>query len=251
MMQQTPTPLSTALLNAWATIHGEYWFLWTLHWRAKGAGYYGDHLLYQRLYEARQPEIDRVAEVIAAVGGAHLLNPTKAMQAATPFIESIESLQVPDAHKALIAAQTVIAALQEADNVAKNSPYSMAVNNALAGISDSHLESVYLLQQRINGKVVKPSEKPNPYKPYGEPEFVPPAGMLDIGEPDEEAASIFAMRENSRRNKAQRAPQILETLSGALGLLPGGAGGLNVAKSLGLGVLAGGLLLELSKKNRR
>jgi DNA-binding ferritin-like protein len=243
-------PLPTALLNAWAAIHGEYWFLWTLHWRAKGAGYYGDHLLYQRLYEARQPEIDRVAEVIAAIGGAHLLNPTKAMQAATPFIESIEALDVSDAQKALIAAQTVMAALREADNAAKGSPYAMAVNNALAGISDSHLESVYLLQQRINGRVVQPSEKPNAYKPYGEPEFVPPAGMLDIGEPDEEAASIFAMRENSRRNRAHRAPQILETLSGALGMLPS-AGGLSVAKSLGLGVLAGGMLLELSKKNRR
>jgi DNA-binding ferritin-like protein len=244
-MQNTPLPV--ALLNAWAAIHGEYWFLWTLHWRAKGAGYYGDHLLYQRLYEARQPEIDRIAEVIAAIGGTHLLNPAQAMQAATPFIESIEALEVSDAQKALIAAQTVMAALREADNAAKESPYAMAVNNALAGISDSHLASVYLLQQRLNAQVSPPPEKPNAYKPYGEPEFIPPAGMLDIGEPDEEAASIFSMRENNRRNKAQRTPQILETLSGALGMLPN-AGGLNVAKSLGFGVLTAGILLGLSGK---
>jgi len=161
------TPLSTALLNAWAAIHGEYWLLWTLHWRAKGTGAYSDHLLFQRLYEARRPEIDRVAEVIAAVGGAHLLNPTQAMKAATPFIESIEALETPDTQKALVAAHTVMAALQEADQSAKNSPYAMAVNNALAGISDSHLEAVYLIQQRINGRVVEPSPKPNAYKPYG------------------------------------------------------------------------------------
>lgn len=244
-------PLSIALLNAWAAIHGEYWLFCTLRWRAKGAGYYSDSTLYDRIASARQPEINKLAEMIAAIGGSNLLNPVKAMQAATPFVESIEALNMNDPQKGLIATQTAMSALKEANNIAKTNPYSIAVQNALSQVSDAHLESVYLLQQRINGKVSPPPTKPNAYKPYGEVEFVPPAGMLDIGEPDEEAASIFTMRQNSRENKAQRAPQILETLSGALSMLPSGAGGLNVAKSLGLGVLAGGMLLELSKKNRR
>jgi len=245
-MQQIP-PLPLALLNAWAALHGEHWMMWTLHWRAKGSAQYGDHLLYQRLYEARTPELDRMAEVIAAVGGASLLDPGRAMAAAQPFLASIDALQVPDAHKGLVATQTVMLALQEANNVAQGTPYEMAVNNALAGFSDSHLEAVYLLQQRLNGKVIPPPQGQNPYTPYtnmGELEFVPEPHQLDLGEPDEEAASIFAMRRNSRRAKQQHLPQILDQFGTVLGLLPAAATG-GVTKSMGIGVVIGGIIYTL------
>ena len=232
-------PLHLALLNAWAAIHGEYWLLWTLHWRAKGAGFYSDHLMFQRLYESRRAEIDRVAEVIAGIGGARLLDPTKAMQAATPFIQSIDALQIPDAHKGLIGAQTVLIALNTANTAAKGSPYEMAVNNALAGISDNHLEAVYLLQQRMQGRVVPPPEKTADYAPYSkEAEFVPPAGMLDIGEPDEEAASIFR---TAPPHQSREGAEIIGALHGALGLLPG-TGSPGILRSVAVGGAIGGLI---------
>jgi DNA-binding ferritin-like protein len=238
-------PLPLALLNAWAALHGEHWLLWTLHWRAKGANQYGDHLLYQRLYEARSPELDRMAEVIAAVGGADLLNPARAMAAAQPFIAAIDSLDAPDAHKALVAVQTVMLSLREADAAAQGTPYAMGVNNALAGFSDSHLEAVYLLQQRLNGRVTQPAAAPSPYTPYSNMEYVPEPQMMDIGEPDEDAASIFAShRRNSRRNKQSQLPQIVDQFGSLLGFLPGLQTG-GVTRSLSVGVIIGGIIYSL------
>lgn len=163
------TPLTRALLNAWAALHGEYWLLWTLHWRSKGGDYYGDHLLYQRLYEARQPELDRMAEVIAAVGGSGALDPVKGLDAAKPLVAQVEALNKPDAAKAIVAAQTVMRAVDAAAQAAQGTPYKLAVENATGGIADSHLESVYLLQQRLSGAPVPLPRGPSTYRPYGMP----------------------------------------------------------------------------------
>jgi DNA-binding ferritin-like protein len=163
------TPLTRALLNAWAALHGEYWLLWTLHWRSKGGDYYGDHLLYQRLYEARQPELDRMAEVIAAVGGASALDPVKGLDAAKPLVAQVEALNKPDAAKAIVAAQTVMRAMDAAAQAAQGTPYRLAVENATGGIADSHLEAVYLLQQRLAGGPMPPPRGPSTYRPYGMP----------------------------------------------------------------------------------
>jgi hypothetical protein len=64
---------------------------WTLHWQAQGVGYYGDHLLYQRLYQARVKEIDRVAETIAAVYGADKLGALTAWEAAQRVLTNVST----------------------------------------------------------------------------------------------------------------------------------------------------------------
>ena len=238
-IQQIP-PLPLALLNAWAALHGEHWFFWTLHWRAKGSPQYADHLLYQRLYEARTPEIDRLAEVIAAIGGSSLLDPARALAASQPFVMSLDKLKVPDAHKALVAAQTVMLAFQEADTAAKGSPYQMAVNNALAGFADSHLEAVYLLQQRLNGRVMPMPATRSPYTPYNETTHALQSAAT-LGNPDENDASLFSMRQNSRAAKQNAVPQIMDQFGSLLGLVPG----LAMGKSIGIGMALGGALYAL------
>tara|TARA_R110000751_G_scaffold18714_2_gene56859 strand:- start:1445 stop:2188 length:744 start_codon:yes stop_codon:yes gene_type:complete len=163
-----PSPLTRALLNAWAALHGEYWLLWTLHWRARGSDYYGDHLLYQRLYEARATELDRIAELTAAVGGAGVLDPVVGLEAAKGLVAQVDALKQEDAKKAVVAAQTVMSTMQAASNAAKGTPYGLAVDNAVGGIADAHLEAIYLLQQRLAGGPIAPPRGPNRYRPFGD-----------------------------------------------------------------------------------
>ena len=252
-------PLILALLNAWAGIHGEYWLLWTFHWRSKGSAYYGDHLLYQRLYTARQLEIDRMAEVIAAVGGAALLDPTKAIDAAKPFIESIENLPAADAQKALVSVQSVLRLLNMANEAAKGTSYELAVNNALAGFSDSHLEAVYLLQQRASGETVplSPSQAPAGYRTYGSAidiSDVPPPGMVDMGEPDEDSASIYAPKKKAllppKRVRQNKIEDTINSLGDVLAWIPGGEG-LRTAGAITKGLTVGAALFALLSLIRR
>jgi CheY-like chemotaxis protein len=75
-----------AFLTAWDALRAAHHVLWTLHWQAEGTPSYGDHLLYKRLYKARVEEIDRVAELIAALFGASALDAVASWDRATPFI---------------------------------------------------------------------------------------------------------------------------------------------------------------------
>lgn len=142
--------LLVGLLNVWSALHGEYWLFWTLHWQSKGPNAYGDHLLYQRLYEARVGEIDRVAEIISAVGGSSLLHPEQGMQAAHRFVGGIMADPRSNVERGLYAVGAVRYALSEANREAEGTPFALEINNALAGIADKHLEAEYLLKQRAD-----------------------------------------------------------------------------------------------------
>jgi hypothetical protein len=142
--------LLVGLLNVWSALHGEYWLFWTLHWQSKGANAYGDHLLYQRLYEARTAEIDRVAEIISAVGGSALLQPEQGLQAAHRFVAGIMADPRSNVDRGLYAVQAVRYVLNGANAAAEGTPFALEINNALAGIADKQLEAEYLLKQRAD-----------------------------------------------------------------------------------------------------
>lgn len=142
--------LLVGLLNVWSALHGEYWLFWTLHWQSKGPNAYGDHLLYQRLYEARVGEIDRVAEIISAVGGSSLLHPEQGMQAAHRFVSGVMADPRSNVERGLYAVGAVRYALAEANRAAEGTPFALEINNALAGFADKHLEAEYLLKQRAD-----------------------------------------------------------------------------------------------------
>jgi DNA-binding ferritin-like protein len=143
-MPASPDALLVSLLDLWAALRGAHHVLWTLHWQARGAPYYGDHLLYQRLYEARVKEIDRVAETIAALYGADKLAAVAAWDAAGRVITA--SASAPD--PGIRAVENILRATESTNRAIGRHPYGVAVNNVIAGIADSALEALYLLQQR-------------------------------------------------------------------------------------------------------
>lgn len=143
-MPAAPDALLVSLLDLWASLRSAHHVYWTLHWQAKGAPYYGDHLLYQRLYEARVKEIDRVAEAVAALYGADKLAAVPAWSAAGAVIAATMAASNPG----IRAAEGILATANRANAAIGQHPYGVAVNNVIAGISDSALEALYLLQQR-------------------------------------------------------------------------------------------------------
>ena len=52
-----------------AALRAQYLMYQTSHWQSKGPAYYGNHLLFQRLYESVQEEIDAVAEKLVGYSG--------------------------------------------------------------------------------------------------------------------------------------------------------------------------------------
>jgi DNA-binding ferritin-like protein len=128
----------------------------THHWVCKGSPSYGDHLLFQRLYEGIQDEIDGLGEKVVGLGSVDnvdmpllvqqvgkwtslLAQPTSTIQ--SPGELARKSLEVEMLF--LKFADMTAMMLKEAGILTRG------LDNLLAGLQDSHESHVFLLKQRI------------------------------------------------------------------------------------------------------
>jgi DNA-binding ferritin-like protein len=135
-----------ALLDLWACLRASHHVYWTLHWQSKGNQFYGDHLLFERLYSARIEEIDGLAEVIAGHYGADKLNPVTAWAAASKKIDMATKMT-----NAIGIAQMVLKSAEAANKLVDGAdcPYPGGLQNFIQGISTTHIGDLYLLKQRF------------------------------------------------------------------------------------------------------
>lgn len=141
-------PLVNALVAVHVALEVEQMLFHAYHWRSKGQDYYGDHLLYQRLYQDRALEIDRIGEVLVALGGTDSVLPNITVVGMQDLIGRVEATKGPDAVKGLALVNETLRRINSANDLVGKDAYALSVNNVLAGFADKHLEALYLLKQR-------------------------------------------------------------------------------------------------------
>lgn len=142
-----------AMLRAINTLNHSF------HWKASGDSFYGDHLLFQRIYEGVLPDIDALGEKAIGFGDGQLSNPLKLIQAEKAFLTSV-----------LTNDSIVNGAKNDADRMFRRAGYAESlfietteafmkdleskglltkgIDNLLAGVLDTHEGYLYLLKQR-------------------------------------------------------------------------------------------------------
>lgn len=132
-----------AMLNLWAKLRMAHHLYWTLHWQAKGSSFYGDHSLFQGLYQARIEEIDNLAELIAAHYGSSQLDPVRSWAMAQECIMGAVGAPSP-----VSIAEMVLEAVEEANEACMECAYPAGTTNLIADIGTNHLKALYMLKQR-------------------------------------------------------------------------------------------------------
>lgn len=130
------------------------------HWTAMGDPYYGDHLLFQRLYDGILPEIDLVAE--KAIGLASTENvslPLVHSQVLKLISGQGTASMIPQssdlAKKSLMAEMNFLTVMKHlCDSLKECGLMTHGLDNLLAGIEDKHEGHVYLLKQRVSKPLV-------------------------------------------------------------------------------------------------
>jgi len=130
------------------------WFLriqhQQVHWLSKGPSYYGDHLLFARLYEAVDAELDQLAEKIIGLDGPVpcMSGPEGAILVAAQFakFEKIEDL----AMRATLSEKMFLSSLKKVyDCLDDRGELTMGLDDLLQAFSNTHETHLYLLQQRV------------------------------------------------------------------------------------------------------
>jgi hypothetical protein len=140
-----------ALMRAASLIHQ------THHWQTRGQSYYGDHLLFERLYNDSQGMIDSLAERSVSLFGYHVVDANVQTAAIGEFVAHIygtreEQLTGSESYpRVSLQAELLMLLLLKMVYEATNSEgkLSLGMDNLLQGVADNHEQFVYLLQQRI------------------------------------------------------------------------------------------------------
>jgi DNA-binding ferritin-like protein len=140
-----------------AFMRGESMIHQAHHWQAQGGNYYGDHLLFDRLYEGVTEDIDKLAERMVGSGVPILAHPVlhakHTSAVVQTFYDGAPPNPTPDEH-VLISLRAVLRTLvvmkMAYGYLEQQGLLSHGLDNLLQGIADKHEEHIYLLKQRSN-----------------------------------------------------------------------------------------------------
>jgi DNA-binding ferritin-like protein len=148
----TPYPqLSVALvhLKYLAAVHQNH------HWVTKGDPFYGDHLLFQRIYSNTVEDIDSLAEKAIGLGSTanvDLVLVTSQLMKLVKGYGMTSTLPSPAelAKRSYLAEMNFIKVMAHiAEHLKECGLLTRGLDNMLQGIEDRHEGHVYLLKQRI------------------------------------------------------------------------------------------------------
>ena len=127
----------------------------THHWQTRGPSFYGDHQLFERLYNETLPGIDSVAERTVGLGSPSLVDPViQAKHLAWCIAKCYQGTKVEEGPNGMVAVSLhveyhVLAAIKTVLGVLGQAGIlSDGTENLLQDIADKHEEFVYLLKQR-------------------------------------------------------------------------------------------------------
>lgn len=126
----------------------------THHWQAKGDSFYGDHQLFEKLYNETSLEVDRVAEHAVGLGSvANVDLNVRVAQVSELAARFGQTQTIP--HSSELARRSLVAELAflkimvlAADSLDQRGALTRGLDNMLAGIEDVHERHCYLLKQR-------------------------------------------------------------------------------------------------------
>jgi len=132
------------------------WFLriqhQEVHWESSGTSFYGDHLLFQRLYETVDAELDVVAEKILGLDspGVSCMGGVKGALLVAAQFEIFEQIQDP-VERSLRAEKMFLQSIEKLYSLLEDSgQLTMGLDDMLQALASSHETHVYLLKQRCN-----------------------------------------------------------------------------------------------------
>ena len=130
------------------------------HWTAMGDPFYGDHLLFQRLYDGVSKEIDMIAEKAIGLGCTTNVDLHLVHSQVLKLISGTDSgTMIPQssdlARKSLMAETNFLKVIEHIiSHLQECGLLTSGLSNMLEGIADSHEGHVYLLKQRVSNPLV-------------------------------------------------------------------------------------------------
>lgn len=130
-----------------ACLRAQYWSYQESHWRVAGAIFYGDHLLFERLYKDVQKEVDGLAEKMVACFGGFAVESGALLPKVAEWLE--RWCQVECVHeRGLLSEKAFQACCRRTYDLLKATDVlTLGMDDFLMAAASTHETHTYLLQQ--------------------------------------------------------------------------------------------------------
>lgn len=136
--------LYVASLKAIALIHQHN------HWTTKGEMFYGEHLLFERLYDSTLENLDTAAEKFIGIFGDETLNYELQAELLNKVLLKYSNLEGSPIEMSLAIEKDFLKFSKDAyDFFKKNNVLSLGLDDMIMEIASIREESVYLLKQTL------------------------------------------------------------------------------------------------------
>jgi len=135
-----------------ACLRSQYWSYQESHWQVRGQSFYGDHLLFQRLYGSVQDQVDTLAEKMVALYGEKAVD---GLDLGAKFEVFIRRWGDADClHKRGLLSETDFQALCKwvYDKLTAMGEMSLGMDDFLMATANEHETNQYLLKQVLRSK---------------------------------------------------------------------------------------------------
>lgn len=138
--------LYIAILKAMALIHQHS------HWSTNGKMFYGDHLLFSRLYESAQKDLDLAAEKFVGLLGDQVLSYDLQNSLLNKSLSKYSKLEGSPMEMSLAVERDFLKFSKEAyECFEREGKLTLGLDDMIMAIASQREESVYLLQQSLKG----------------------------------------------------------------------------------------------------
>lgn len=139
--------LYIASLKAIALIHQHN------HWTTKGLSFYGEHLLFERLYNSALENLDLAAEKFIGLLGDVCLNYDQQADLLCKVLLKYKNLEGSPIQMSLLIEQDFIKFSKNVYNCfEEEGKLTLGLDDMIMSISSKREEAVYLLKQSLDGK---------------------------------------------------------------------------------------------------
>ena len=140
--------LTEALTPILAQLRAQYFIYQTAHWQVSGKAFYGNHLLFQRLYEAVAEDTDKLAERMVGLNGGKSVDPTPVLQIMAIYVQDWEKRYSCPFERAFHAEKVLYDHLQKAhEDLKAAGQLSLGLDDLIMSLCSRHEENMYLIQQ--------------------------------------------------------------------------------------------------------
>lgn len=132
-------------------LHALYFVERSIHWQISSNSYYGDHLMFQRMYEVLDDEIDKIGEKVVNCCGAAAVDADILAQGTNDLVQMYICEERDPFDRALRAESELLACVDEvANTLDEHDKLTLGWEDVLGGLASQHEDHIYLLGRRVD-----------------------------------------------------------------------------------------------------